>query len=42
MAGRGVPTAAETAAEGWSSARGFPVRRRTKLGLESCSRTRGS
>jgi hypothetical protein len=42
MAGRGVSTAAETAAEGCSSAMGFSVRRRTKLGLESCSRARGS
>jgi hypothetical protein len=38
MARRGV----STAEEGCSSAMGFPVRRRTKLGLESCSRARGS
>jgi hypothetical protein len=42
MIGGGVPTVAEAAAEGRSSARGFPVRRRAKLGLDSCSRTRGS
>jgi hypothetical protein len=42
MAGGEVPTAAEAAAEGSSSARGFPARRRAKLGPNSCSRTRGS
>jgi hypothetical protein len=42
MAGGEVPTAAETAAEGSSLVRGFPARRRAKLGLDSCSRTRGS
>jgi hypothetical protein len=42
MAGGEVPTAAEAAAEGSSSARGFPVRKAVKLGLDSCSRTRGS
>jgi hypothetical protein len=42
MVGEGVPTAAEAAAEGRSSARGFPARRRAKLGLDSCSRMRGS
>jgi hypothetical protein len=42
MAGRGVPTAAEAAAEGCSSAKEIPVRRRTKLELESCSRARRS
>jgi hypothetical protein len=43
MAGSGVPTAAEAAAaEGSSSARGFPARRMAKLGLDSCSKTRES
>jgi hypothetical protein len=42
MAGSGVPTAAEAAAEGSSSARGFPVRKRAKLELDSCSRGTGS
>jgi hypothetical protein len=42
MVGGGVPTAAEAAAEGLSSARGFPTRRRAKLGLDSCRRMRGS
>jgi hypothetical protein len=37
-----VPTVAEVVAEGSSSARGFPARRMVKLGLDSCSRTRGS
>jgi hypothetical protein len=38
----GVPTAAEAAAEGSSSARRFPVRRRAKLMFDSCSRMRRS
>jgi hypothetical protein len=42
MIGGGVPTAAEAAAEGRLSARGFPARRRVKLGLDSCRRMRGS
>jgi hypothetical protein len=42
MVGGGVPTAAKAAAEGRSSARGFPARRRAKLGLDSCRRMRGS
>jgi hypothetical protein len=42
MAGGVVPTVAEAAAEGSSSARGFPTRRMVKIGLDSCSRTRGS
>jgi hypothetical protein len=42
MTGRSFPTAAEAAAEGCSSARGFPARRRAKLGLDSCRRMRGS
>jgi hypothetical protein len=42
MVGEGVPTAAEAAAEGRSSARGFPARRRAKLGLDSCRRMRGN
>jgi hypothetical protein len=42
MVGGGVPTAAEAAAEGRSSARGFLVRRRAKLELDSCKRMRGS
>jgi hypothetical protein len=42
MAGGEVPTVAEAAAEGSSSARGFLVRRRAELALDSCSRTRGS
>jgi hypothetical protein len=41
MAGGEVPTAAEAAAEGSSSARRFPVRKAVKLRLDSCSRTRG-
>jgi hypothetical protein len=42
MAGGEVPTAAEAAAEGSSSARGFPARRMVKPGPNSWSRTRGS
>jgi hypothetical protein len=42
MVGGGVPTAAEAAAEGRSSVRGFPARRRAKLGLDSCRRMRGN
>jgi hypothetical protein len=42
MTGGGVPTAAEAAAEGCSLARGFPARRRAKLGLDNCRRMRGS
>jgi hypothetical protein len=42
MAGGGVPTATEVAAERSSSARGFPARRVAKLGPNSCSRRRGS
>jgi hypothetical protein len=42
MVGGVVPTVAEAAAEGCSSARRFPTRRRAKLGLDSCSKTRGS
>jgi hypothetical protein len=42
MAGGVVPTVAEAAAEGSSSARGFLARRMVKLGLDSCSRMRGS
>jgi hypothetical protein len=41
MTGGGFPTVAEAAAEGRSSARRFPARRRAKLGLESCSKARG-
>jgi hypothetical protein len=40
MTGGGVPTAAEAAAEGSSSVRGFPARRAAKLGSNSCSRRR--
>jgi hypothetical protein len=40
MARGEVPTVAEAAAEGSSLARGFPARRRAKLGLDSCSRRR--
>jgi hypothetical protein len=39
---RGLSTVAEAAAEGCSSARRFPARRRAKLGLESCIKARGS
>jgi hypothetical protein len=42
MTGGGYPTVAKAAAAGCSSARRFPVRRRVKLGLESCSKARGS
>jgi hypothetical protein len=42
MAESGVPTVAEAVAEGSSSARGFPATKRAKLGLDSCSRGRGS
>jgi hypothetical protein len=42
MTGGGFPTVAEAAAEGCSSVRRFPARRRAKLGLESCSKARGS
>jgi hypothetical protein len=42
MAGGEVPTVAEAAAEGSSSARRFPARRMAKLGLDSCSRMRRS
>jgi hypothetical protein len=42
MTGGGFPTVAEAAAEGSSSARRFPARRRAKLGLNSCRRMRGS
>jgi hypothetical protein len=42
MTGGGFPTVAEAAAEGCSSARRFPVRRRAKLGLNSCRRMWGS
>jgi hypothetical protein len=42
MVGGGVPTAAEAAAEGRPSARGFPARRRAKLGLDSNKRMRGN
>jgi hypothetical protein len=35
MTGGGFPTMAEVAAEGRSSARRFPARRRSKLGLNS-------
>jgi hypothetical protein len=42
MAGGEVPTAAEAATEGSSSARRFPVRKLAKLGPNSCSRIRGS
>jgi hypothetical protein len=42
MAGGVVPTAAETAAERSSSARGFPARRVAKLRPNSYSRRRGS
>jgi hypothetical protein len=40
MAGGVIPMVAVAAAEGSSSARGFPARRMAKLGLDSCSRTR--
>jgi hypothetical protein len=36
MTGGSFPTVAEAAAEGRSSARGFPARKRAKLGLNSC------
>jgi hypothetical protein len=42
MTGVGFPMVAEAAAEGCSSARRFPARRRAKLGLESYSKARGS
>jgi hypothetical protein len=42
MAGGVVPTEAEAAAEGSSSARGFPARKMAKLRPDSCSRTRES
>jgi hypothetical protein len=42
MTGGGFPTVAEAAMEGCSSARRFPARRRVKLGLDSCSKARGS
>jgi hypothetical protein len=42
MTGGGFPTVAEAAAAGCSSARRFPVRRRVKFRLESCSKARGS
>jgi hypothetical protein len=42
MAGRSFPTVTEVAAEGRSSARRFPVKRRVKLGLDSCRMMRGS
>jgi hypothetical protein len=42
MAGGVFPIVAEAASEGSSSARGFPTRKVAKLGLNSCSRTRGS
>jgi hypothetical protein len=42
MAGGVIPTVAEAAAEGSSSARGFPARRAVKPGPNSCSRRRGS
>jgi hypothetical protein len=42
MAGGVIPTVAEVAAEGSSSARGFLARRAVKPGPNSCSRTRGS
>jgi hypothetical protein len=42
MAGGVIPMVAEAAAEGSSSARRLPVRKMVKLGLDSCSRTRGS
>jgi hypothetical protein len=42
MAGGEVPTAAEVAVEGSSSARRFPARRRAKFRLDSCSRMRRS
>jgi hypothetical protein len=42
VTGGDVPTATEAAAERSSSARGFAVRRVTKLGPGSCSRMRGS
>jgi hypothetical protein len=41
MTGGVIPTVTEAAAEGSSSARGFPVRKMAKLRLDSC-RTRGS
>jgi hypothetical protein len=42
MAGRSFPAVAEVEAEGRSSARRFPVKRRAKLGLDSCRMMRGS
>jgi hypothetical protein len=42
MAGGVIPMVAEAAAEGSSSATGFPARRAVKPGPNSCSRTRGS
>jgi hypothetical protein len=42
MTGGGFPTMAEVAAEGRSSARRFPARRRAKLGLNSYRRMRGN
>jgi hypothetical protein len=42
MAGSGVPTTAEAAAERSSSVRRFLARKRAKLGLDSCSRGRES
>jgi hypothetical protein len=42
MAGGEVPTAAEAAARRSSSARDFPARKVAKLGLDSCSKMRGS
>jgi hypothetical protein len=41
MTGGGVPMAAKAVVEGSSSARGFPARKMAKLGIDSCSRTRG-
>jgi hypothetical protein len=42
MAGGEVPAAAEAAVRRSSSARDVPARKVAKLGLDSCSRTRGS
>jgi hypothetical protein len=42
MVGGVVSMVAEAAAEGCSLVRRFLARRRAKLGLDSCSRTRGS
>jgi hypothetical protein len=42
MTGGVIPMVAKAAAEGSSSARGFPARKMAKLGLDSYSRTRGS